>query len=246
MQGVSQYYSFLPTIQAIQAMRDSGFVPVWVSEQHVRLEKRVGFQKHMIRFQHNSSLVTAPDFTPEIVLVNSHDRSSAYQLHAGIFRLVCGNGMIAADTTFDRIAIRHTGFDPGMVVDASRQIINALPQLTAEVESFRARRLTPAESKAFAESAILLKYDDIQTAPIGAEMILRPRRNEDAANDLWSTFNRIQENIIRGGQKDYTRRANTGHRARRSRGVSSIDENVRLNKSLWHLANALKQNSIGI
>ncbi|MBV8275090.1 MAG: DUF932 domain-containing protein, partial [Verrucomicrobia bacterium] len=31
---------------------------------------------------------------PEVVLVNSHDKSSAYQLHCGLFRLVCTNGMV--------------------------------------------------------------------------------------------------------------------------------------------------------
>jgi len=238
--GVSQNYSFLPTVHAVDAMRQAGWVPVWASEQRVRLETREGFQKHMIRFQRANQVGKSVEYLPEICLVNSHDRSSAYQLHAGIFRLICGNGLIVADTTFERVSIRHTGFDPGQIVDASLQVLDSLPQLTDSVEGFRARQLTPAESKAFAESAILLRYDDLQAAPVGPTKLLECRRSEDAGPDLWSTYNRVQENMIQGGLKDYSRRKTNGQRFPRTRAVGGLDENVRLNKALWHLAEALK------
>lgn len=240
MQGVSESYSFLPTVHAVDAMRQAGWLPVWVSEQRVRLETRQGFQKHMIRFQRADQVGKAVEYLPEICLVNSHDRSSAYQLHAGIFRMICGNGLIVADTTFERVSIRHTGFNPGLVVDASLQVLDSLPQLTDSVEGFRARQLTPAESKAFAESAILLRYDDLQAAPIGPTKLLECRRREDAGGDLWSTYNRVQENLIQGGLKDYSRRKADHRQFPRTRAVAGLDENVRLNKALWHLAEALK------
>ena len=195
----------------------------------------------MIRFQRADQVGRPAEYLPEVCLVNSHDRSSAYQLHAGIFRMICGNGLIVADSTFERVSIRHTGFDPDLILDASLQILDSLPQLTDQVENFRARQLTPAESKAFAESAILLKYDDLQTAPIAPNRLLEPRRSEDAAPDLWSTFNRVQENIIVGGLKDYSRRKANGQRQPRTRGVAGLDENVRLNKALWHLAETLRK-----
>ena len=243
MPGVSENYSFLPTAHAVDGLREAGWQPVWVSEQSVRLETRKGFQKHMIRFQRADLIGKDSDFSPEICLVNSHDRSSAYQLHAGIFRMVCGNGLIIADSTFERVSIRHTGFNPSMVVDASLKVLDSLPQLTDAVESFRARRLTPAESKAFAESAILLRYDDLKAAPISPEKLLEPRRAEDAGNDLWKTYNKVQEGILQGGLKDYSRRKTDGKRHPRTRAVAGLDENVRLNKALWHLAEALKSNN---
>ncbi len=243
MPGVSEAYSFLPTIQAVDAMRNAGWQPVWVSEQRVRLETREGFQKHMIRFQRADHIGKMGDYRPEVCLVNSHDRSSAYQLHAGIFRLICGNGLIVADATFERVSIRHTGFNPSLVVEAGLQILDSLPQLTDKVESFKARPLTPAESAAFAASAILLRYDELPSAPISPNKVLEPRRREDAGTDLWSTFNRVQENLIRGGMKDQTRRKPDGKRFPRTRAVAGLDENVRLNKALWHLAEALKTSS---
>ncbi len=240
MHGVSRRYAFVPTAQIVSRLRDSGWIPVDAFEQRVRLDERRGFQKHMIRFQRQDVAPESNEYTAELVLVNSHDRSSAYHLHAGLFRFVCGNGMIIADATFEKVAIRHSGFTPDEVVNASFRVLDSVPKLTENVESFRARSLTSAEQKAFAESAIILKYDDVQTAPVGPDVVLQPRRYVDDGKDLWSTFNRVQENLVRGGLKDFSRRNTNGKRHTRTRPVTGIDENVKLNKALWHLAEALK------
>ena len=238
--GVSEKYSFLPTSTVVSRMRETGWLPVAVNQQLIRLDARRGFQKHSIRFQRADQIGQMLEYRPEICLVNAHDRSSGYQLHAGLFRFVCGNGLIVADSTFEHISIRHVGFSPDQVIDASFRVLENIPQLTESVEGFRACRLTPVEQKAFAESAILLKYDDIQTAPVGAERLLEARRYEDGGNNLWNTFNRVQENLVRGGLKDWSRRKDNGKRHPRTRPVTGIDENVKLNKALWHLAEALK------
>lgn len=238
--GVSEKYSFLPTSAVVSRMRETGWLPVAVNQQLVRLDSRRGFQKHAIRFQRADQIGQMLEYRPEICLVNAHDRSSAYQLHAGLYRLVCGNGLIVADSTFEHISIRHVGFCPEQVIDASFRVLGSIPQLTRSVEDFRACHLTPNEQRAFAESAILLKYDDLRNAPIGADRLLQARRYDDEGNDLWNTFNRVQENLVRGGLKDWSRRKDNGKRHPRTRPVAGIDENVKLNKALWHLAEALK------
>lgn len=238
--GVSDKYSFLPTSTVVARMRENQWLPVWANEQLVRLDSRRGFQKHIIRFQRADQIGIHSEYRPEICLVNSHDRSSAYQIHAGIFRLICGNGLIIADTTFEHVSVRHVGFHPDKVIEASFQVLENVPKLAANVEGFRARRLSPIEQKAFAESAILLKYDDLERAPVSAEKVLESRRYEDNGDDLWKTYNRVQENLIRGGLKDWSRRKENGQRHTRTRAVKGIDENVKLNKALWHLAEALK------
>jgi hypothetical protein len=68
--------------------------------------------------------------------------------------------------------------------------------------------------------------------------LLVPRRAADTQNDLHTVFNRVQENVIRGGIS-YTRQGlqrplPTVHRSTRS--VRSVDGDVRLNRALWTLA----------
>ena len=125
---VSDRYAFIPTIEVVDGLRAEGWAPVWAAEQRIRLSDRQGFQKHMIRLARVDDLSRTQAERPELVLVNSHDRSSAYNLHAGIFRFVCSNGMILADSVFARISIMHVHFEPAKVIEASFQIVREMPR----------------------------------------------------------------------------------------------------------------------
>jgi Domain of unknown function (DUF932) len=63
---------------------------------------------------------------------------------------------------------------------------------------------------------------------------LSPRRHADQGNDLWTQFNVVQEHLLKGGQ----RRADS---RRSTRKISSVGEDVRLNRALWTLAEELKR-----
>lgn len=234
---MSERYSFVPTIEVVDAMRLNGWHPVKAMECKVRNYDRRGFQKHMIRFRHaDQSMTVGGDSLPEIVLVNSHDGSSAYQLHAGIFRLVCSNGMVVADTTFNRISVKHVGFDKDQIIDASFKVLSEVPKLAASVDGMRSLQLTAGEQNAFAQASIIAKYGD-KPAPIEPSQVLRARRYEDDKPDLWSTLNRVQENLTQGGLRG--RNPNTMRRST-TREIRGIDESVNVNKALWRLAEEMK------
>ena len=122
------------------------------------------------------------------------------------------------------------------VIEASFRILDQVPAITASVESFRARRLTDAESREFAAAALRLRYNDTHTAPIGPETLLEARRSEDAGDYLWNVLNRVQEHLCRGGLQDDSRRRPDGMRFPRTRAITALDRNVKLNKDLWGLA----------
>jgi len=234
--GVSERYAFVPTAQIVSRLRAAAWIPVSAFEQRVRLDERRGFQKHMLRFQRADVVPARGEFTAELVLVNSHDRSSAYQLHAGLFRFVCGNGMIVADTMFEGVSIRHSGFTPDEVTEASFRILDQIPTITANVET---RTLTAEEANAFAKKALSIRFDDEVSWPITPVKLLEPRRREELGNDLWHTFNRVQANLLQGGQRERDRFLANGRRVARTRAVTGLDQNVRINKQLWELAQRL-------
>jgi hypothetical protein len=236
---VSTRYAFVPTAQIVSRLRQSGWSPVEAVEQRIKLEDRRGFQKHLLRFQRRDVVPVKGEFTPELVLVNSHDRSSAYQLHAGLFRFVCGNGMIVADTTFERVSIRHSGFTPEEVIESSFTLLDRIPAITARVETFQQRQLNSFETRSFAEAAFRLRFEDAAAAPISPSKLLATRRREDARDDLWHVFNRVQENLLQGGQRDLSRSRTNGRRFPRTRAITGLDQNVRLNRELWNLAERL-------
>jgi hypothetical protein len=241
IEGVSNRYSFLPTSSILKGMRENGWVPVRAEQQSVRTEARRGFQKHLIRFARAEYLETwkKNQVRPEVVLLNSHDKSSAYQLHCGLFRLVCSNGLVVADATFQRISIKHSGFNPDSVIEASFKVLRAVPDIMKKVQLFQDRILTDAERLALATGAATYRWEDLNKAPVNASMLLNARRYGDDAKDLWTTLNTVQENIIRGGQRDYSRRRQHGRRIPKSRAIQGIDEDMKLNKALWQIAEVL-------
>ena len=102
----------------------------------------------------------------------------------------------------------------------------------------RAITLDDGEAAVFAKSALTLKYDDSgKFWPITESQLQRPRRFDDNGSELWSIFNRVQENLVKGG---LTSRTANG-RQQRTRPVHGIDQNVRLNRALWLLAEGLRQ-----
>ena len=105
-------------------------------------------------------------------------------------------------------------------------------------DGMRAITLDTAEQAIFARAALALKYepDPVKPAPITETQVLAPRRGDDVRSDLWSTFNRIQESLLNGGLLG---RGATGRRMR-TRPVQGIDQNLRLNRALWMLAEEMR------
>src|SRR4051812_18563680 len=94
----SARYAHVPTFQVMEALKDNGFLPMLATQSKVRDNStgRQDFTKHMIRFRHADHALAVGDVFPEVVLVNSHDGTSSYQLNSGLYRLVCGNGMVVS------------------------------------------------------------------------------------------------------------------------------------------------------
>ena len=82
-----------------------------------------------------------------------------------------------------------------------------------------------------------LRFDD---SPVRPDQIIQPRRREDAGQSLWTTYNTIQENMIRGGLHGQKRNAEGRIRRSQTRPVNGIDQNVTLNRALWTLAEGMQ------
>jgi hypothetical protein len=240
----SERYTYIPTSEVIEGMYKAGFLPFQARQGGSRIEGKEAYTKHMLRFRHHDLLAEqrSVEHVPEIVLINSHDGTSAYKIMAGIFRLVCVNGLIIADSTIASISIQHKGDVVRSVVDASLKIIEATPQAAAQIAAWRQVRLTPSEQMILAEEAHGLRFERDEagnsTAPISPAQLLAPRREADEGNSLWLTLNRVQEHVIRGGDMGRVAPIQPRRRPRTvtTRPVKGIDGDVRLNRALWSLA----------
>jgi hypothetical protein len=239
----SEKYSYIPTSEILTGLAREGFRPYSVMQGGSRDEEKRGFTKHLIRLRHDSQPLQVGGTHNEIVLLNSHDGTSAYRLMAGVFRLVCGNGMVVAQNLIDDIRIPHKGDIQGQVLDGCVSILDRLPEVSESVHSMANLQLTEGERQAFARAALVAKYDDPdKLKPVTADQVLTLRRREDAEPTMWNTLNAVQENLIRGGL-GYTQRNDRGRivARRRTREISGIDQNTNLNRALWTLAEEMKK-----
>lgn len=186
----------------------------------------------MIRLRHADQINS--EVANEIVLLNSHDGMSSYQMLAGCFRFVCQNGMVCGET-IDDFRVRHSGNIIGNVIEGAFKVLDQFEKIDESRKTMRSIELKPAHQEAFARAALQLRYnpeEEIQP-PIEPHQLNTARRFDDRGSDLWRTFNRVQENMIQGGIVG--RNPITGRRTT-TREVKSVSENVRLNRALWTLS----------
>src|SRR5574343_663907 len=135
---VSDRYSFIPTTRVLSVFREQGWIPSRIKEASTRIEEHKGFQKHMIRLRQDTVNRKVGDLFPEIVLTNSHCGSASFKVMAGLFRLVCLNGLTVADSTFQTHRIKHIGYTDQKVVDATYSILQETPKILDKVQEVKA------------------------------------------------------------------------------------------------------------
>lgn len=230
----SQRYTYIPTVDVLAGLRREGFSPFAVAQTRTKASDRREYTKHMLRLRKEGQL-NAEGSANEIILINSHDGSSRYQLLGGVFRFVCLNGLVVGDEPFD-LRVPHKGEVVHNVIDAAFTLVDNFGKIDEQRQGMQALELSRPQQVAFARSALALRYDE-GTAPYEPEALLVTRRSEDEARDLWTSFNRVQENMTAGGITGRT----AANRRIVSRPIAAIDNSVKINRALWVLAEEMRK-----
>ena len=227
---VSDRYSFLPTTDILEILQDEGWT-AWKAEQVRARTWSKDHAKHIIRLRHNdldmNSFGVGASF-PEMLLINAHNGLGSYLLRGGVFRMICSNGMVVSEEDFGSIHIRHIGFQAEQVQDASRKLVTNATKLSDKINTRKTIDLDPKARMSFFTDAARIRFGEDTTEDLVQE-VSRFRRTEDQSNDLWTTFNVAQENVIRGGFRN-------GATRRMVRPITNIQKDVKFNSELWDLA----------
>jgi hypothetical protein len=229
---LSARYQFINTGDIIQRFAEEGWA-VNNASVSAPTKRDAAYAKHMIDFRH-PDLKPIHGSVPRIILTNSHDGSSAAKVLAGVFRFVCSNGLVVGTTTAS-VAVRHSGDAAADLIHRMQQLAKNTSQLYASIDKWSNKELTRSQRREFARFASHLRWGDAQR--FEAEDLLQVRRPEDDRGDLWTTFNCVQENTVRGGINGLSR---TG-RAATSRPLSDIARTVEYNEQLWALADEVAE-----
>jgi hypothetical protein len=236
----SDRFAAIPTSTVVAGLRNEGVDPFFAQQARSRIVGKSEFTKHMLRLRHRS-LANAQGEAFEIILINANDGTSSYQMIPGFFRFVCANGLMVGDT-FNAVKVRHSGDAVGNVIEGAYSVLEEAPKVAEAVDRFKSVRLGDPEALLLAQAAHEMRFPNAYlegeaavAAPVEASKLLRPRRSADREQDLWTTFNVLQENVVRGGQVGHVRDANNRLRRKSTRAVAGIDQSKALNRALWTL-----------
>lgn len=239
----SNRYSFVSTIALLDTFEKLGWLP-YSAKQHGQNT----YGRHIIRLN-NSDLgflaLKGDQVKPHILLDNSHDGYTPASLHLGLFRLVCTNGLvIAIPGLATEIKFRHINIDRAELMQLLSDAAEQYRTVGLHIGDMQSRILTNDEKEAFAIKAISLRETNRFINPDGTinlsaitnsmnpKALIEPVRPQDNSNDLWTTFNLIQERTVKGL---YERKGKTGRKSS-PREITNAARSLDFNRKLWSVA----------
>ena len=232
--SVSKKYHAVPTYEVVGLMKDLGWNPVAANQVKPR-KGDPNVVRHAVVFQAENAKENENGVTGQVVLVNSHDTHCSYRLYYGLYRFVCANGLMVGDE-FAKARIRHMGKDALFenITKVTQEFVAHGTQVNDQIDRWRNVHMEYAHQVAFAEEALKLHFIESSRQWLKPSEFLAARNGEDHNNDsLWSTFNKVQENIYKGGIA-----AKTPKRLVHTKGISSVAKSISFNCNLWNLAEA--------
>ncbi|HHX9414971.1 TPA: DUF932 domain-containing protein, partial [Pseudomonas aeruginosa] len=233
----SERYVYVPTIDIVEGLRREGWFPFFAVQSVPRDGSRHGHAKHMLRLRRDDG-IGKPE-AAEVIIVNSHDGTSSYQMFAGMLRFVCTNSLMAGER-FEDVRVPHKGNIQHDIIEGVYTVAEDFPRLIDASETMKEIQLGEDERRVLAEASLVARYGE-EESPIRPDQIIQPRRREDVGQSLWMTYNTIQENMIRGGLQGQKRNAEGRIRRSQTRPINGIDQNVTLNRALWTLAEGMQR-----
>jgi len=233
VQRIKQKPFYIETLDVVKMLQNEGFQLKGVAEQRSSNRK---VSSHYLDLHH-------PDFKMydrkgnieslfTIKLSNSTSGNTALQVQPGAFRYVCVNNMMHRDIATAKI--KHTQLDYNKLPQIINQVTNQADKYLDSFRNFKNVILTHEQANALARDAYRIKFDktfdldradyvnDLRAWQIDPKQeeqvlqLLKVNRIEDEGNDLWTVFNRIQENLTAD--------------------VRSFNQDIKLNQQLFSLA----------
>lgn len=225
--NVSEKYVFISTAQIVSDMKALGFEAIWAAQ---RRGKDSPFKKHWIKFYHPDHCIKRDDGTIEevfeVTVSNSHDGRASFNLRAGVFRLVCENGMMALSSDLGFVRLRHTGYTTEELNQMVTTLFANFPLVIKQIEKLKTITMTDAQMFEFATKALKARWDE--EVKIDVEKLIKPVRIEDQSNDLWSVYNRVQEKLTKGQF--------SAKNGRIIRSLHNVDAIIKMNEKLYATA----------
>jgi len=220
-------YTFVPTEEVIEFFDREG----WQVSSVKQTGKGI-HSLHEIKFR-NGELPKVGDTLVEAIVRNSHNGTAAFSMGAGLFRLVCSNGLTVPTAVAEKFTMRHNTFQLDDVKQLADSFSKKLPMIEQSVGRMISRELSTDEKIDFVRESAKIRFSAEKTLnDLEILGLLTPNRKEDEGDDLWKVFNVVQEKMVRGGVQVSNQRGKIS----KMRKIDNIIAQNTINTKLWTLA----------
>ena len=234
---VSDKYTHIPTERVIDDMELLGWKPVEAKEVKARTEDTRGVQKHLVIFRNDDVVINGEDgdtVFPQILITNSHDGKNAFQFTAGLFRMICENGLVISTEEFEDLKMRHMGYTFEDLQVLIRGMVEKLPLTVEAMNKMKEVELEEEQMFDLAKSFLDIRIEGTKNTYDSQAIsdVLESQRKKDEGNMLWEVFNRVQENIIEGNFEYKT----PSGKSRQARIIKNFKQDQDVNKKMFNKA----------
>jgi len=216
VQKIKQKEFYIPTLDVVTKLQNEGWHIKGVDEQRGKNRKIINnyIQMHHPDFAVKNNKGKDEAYT-SITISNSCNGAKPLQMSLGMFRQVCTNGLVRFDQHAETEKIKHTEINYRDLDRFVASITSKTDKLLTEVNEMKHKGLSIEDMHKLATEAASLRYNNLDD--INIDSLLTVNRVEDEGNDLWTVFNRIQENLTHD--------------------IRNMNEDIKLNQQLFSLAN---------
>lgn len=217
IQKIKQKEFYIPTLDVVQKLQNEGWKIQGVDEARAKNRKIVN---NYVQMHHPDFAVKNNKGQDEAIvsltISNSCSGNKPLQLDLGAYREVCSNGLIAFDAATESSKIQHTKVNARDLDSFIFNLSNKSDKIVKDINAMKDKNMSFDEIKMLAYNAAKLRFDE-EDDKFDIDALLKVNRIEDESNDVWTVFNRIQENLTHD--------------------VISKEEDIKLNKQLYKLVN---------
>lgn len=226
-QRINSKATMVESLDAVREFQCQGWNIAGAYEQRNKQNRKVG--SHFIKMEHPDFQIKNSKGQTEAVatmnITNSCDGSKPMNLDLGAYRQVCSNGLIA-HTSYSSEKVPHTEKGQYSLQEILCDLGIRTQGVMEEFIKLKERNLSPKEAMSLATQAAEIRFG--KGHRVDVSQLLNTVREEDKGDDVWTVFNRIQENLTQPHRI-------TDHLGNIMNGVTSIEEDTRINKELFEL-----------
>lgn len=217
VQKIKQKDFYIPTLDVVQKLQNEGWEIQGVDEARARNRKIVS---NYVQMQHPDFAVKNSKGQDEAIasltISNSCSGNKPLQLDLGAYRQICSNGLVAFDAASESSKIKHTRINAKDLDLFIFNLSNKSNRMIENINAMKNKNMPYDEIKKLAYSAAKLRFNE-DDDKFDIDALLKVNRIEDESDDVWTVFNRIQENLTYD--------------------VKNKEEDIELNKQLYELVN---------